>query len=73
MNIWKNVMTMDIYQLTCNREQGINYLYFYLLTDNIFIKGRQHADEWNGVTRKVWGMNMGACTLEQSISFRKKL
>ena len=36
-SIWKNVMTMDSFQFAWNCNQGINYLFYYQITDNIFV------------------------------------
>ena len=39
---WSNLlskknMTFDFFQFAWNGEQGSNYLFYYLLTDNIFV------------------------------------
>ena len=33
----KKIMTFDFFQFAWNGEQGSNYLFYYLLTDNIFV------------------------------------
>ena len=33
----KKVMTFDFFQFAWNGEQGSNYLFYYLVTDNIFV------------------------------------